>query len=56
MAYYALIVASFIFLLNGCSDKRDDGTVVSGIVEVLEVDLGFEESGIIQSVDVEVGD
>ncbi|MDM5271050.1 efflux RND transporter periplasmic adaptor subunit [Sulfurovum sp. zt1-1] len=56
MTYYVLIVASFIFLLNGCGDKRNDGTVVSGIVEVQEVDLGFEESGIIQSVNVEVGD
>ena len=55
MTFYALLVTSFFFFINGCGEKRDERTVVSGIVEVQEVDLGFEESGVIQSVDVDVG-
>jgi len=56
VAYFALTVAYFTFFVSGCSDNRNEKTVVSGIVEVQQIDLSFEEGGIIQDVNVDVGD
>ncbi len=48
------IVLLSLFFFYGC--ERDKPMVLSGIVEVLEVRVGFEESGEIEKIDVDVND
>jgi HlyD family secretion protein len=51
---HIFIVLLSLFFFYGC--EHDKPVVLSGIVEVLEVRLGFEESGEIEKIDVDVND
>lgn len=52
---YHLIITVFIFFfISGCG--QDDKLILSGIVEVQEVRLGFEENGYIEAIYYDVND